>query len=205
MPKVNKIIYLLTILLTPYFSINSHADEAKTTYQNFMMLGEDSAPIKLELVLAVSCDHCSEFVTHTLPLLQKHYVDTGLVQIKIYHASIDMVTSYFSTLLFCEDHPYRFDLFSLVMKKHAEIINPQGSMADYAKRINRYFQLAGYSKDKIQACQTNFALQDTLNKQYFQMMKAHNIITYPFILIDGNQYKNDPDYENIKNKLDSLL
>ena len=44
------------------------------------MIGDESAPITIIEYASMSCSHCADFHTNTLPELKKEYIDTGIVR-----------------------------------------------------------------------------------------------------------------------------
>ena len=44
------------------------------------ILGKADAPVTVEEYISLTCPHCAEFYTTTLPELEKRYVDSGKVR-----------------------------------------------------------------------------------------------------------------------------
>lgn len=202
--KNNAIIVFFTfVILFTLGALASAEEKTEQSPQNFITIGKEDAPINMEVFLIVTCQHCAKFANIALPQIVQNYVDKGKVKLTIYHAPLDQISFHFSTLLFCQDSPYQFDLLKIVTANQKSLLDPD-TINQFQDKINRYFQLAGFTKEKINACIADLPRQTEVRAFYFNLLKKHNITTYPYILINGEAVGEIPEYENIKNKLDSL-
>ncbi len=80
MKKILLIVITSTILNLLSLSIRANEISALDITDKDFVIGNENAPITIIEYASMSCSHCANFHTNTLPNIKKEYIDTGKVR-----------------------------------------------------------------------------------------------------------------------------
>ncbi len=107
-------------------------------------LGKADAPITVDEFVSLTCSHCADFYMHTLPEIEKKYVDSGKVRIVFHDFILDGVGLRAAQLARCMPEEQFFPFINMLYNHQVEWAgnaNPQAILTSYAK-------LGGLPEDK---------------------------------------------------------
>ncbi len=146
------------------------------------VLGKTDAPVTVEEYVSLTCTHCAEFYTTTLPELETKYVDTGKVRFILRDFPLDGVALKAATLARCMPEDEYYPFIKTVYKSQmswATAPNPETILMQYAK-------LGGLSDDKAKACLADTKLQDAIVAERTTATQNLNIQATPtFVMNNG--------------------
>ena len=107
----SKLFFLIKIFFI-YFIIHlkSYADTSKML-NDLVVLGKDSAPVKIKIFSSLTCPHCASFHIKIVPEIKKNYVESGKVQLIFIDFPLDQAAFNASKLLHCLDQKKTNNIF----------------------------------------------------------------------------------------------
>ena len=116
----SKLFFLVKIFLV-YFIIclKSYADNKKTI-DNLVILGTDSAPVKIKIFSSLTCPHCANFHINIVSKIKKNYVESGKVQLIFIDFPLDQAAFNASKLLHCLDQKKQLTFLDTIYEKQEE-------------------------------------------------------------------------------------
>ncbi|MER2520576.1 MAG: DsbA family protein [Bdellovibrionales bacterium] len=149
------------------------------------VLGKANAPVTLEEFASLTCSHCADFYTHTLPELEKRYVDTGKVKIIFRDFPLDGTGLKAAAIARCmpaeQYYPFIATLYKNLMAWSMSP-NPEEVLAQYAK-------LGGLSADKAKSCLSDNAMFDAIIAVRNKATEAYGIEATPVFILNGGVEK----------------
>ena len=146
------------------------------------VLGKDSAPIKVDEFVSLTCVHCADFYTNVLPVLEPRYVDTGKVKFILHDFPLDGPSLKAAAIARCmpadEYYPFIKTLYKTQMTWAYGGGNPETNLVQYAG-------LGGLSEDKAKACANDSKLQDAIIAERTAADKYSIDATPTFVINDG--------------------
>lgn len=146
------------------------------------VLGKADAPVTIEEFASLTCPHCADFYTQTLPELEKRYIETGKVKIIFRDFPLDGTGLKAAALARCmpkeQYYPFITTLYKNLMA-WAMSPNPEEILMQYAK-------LGGLPADKAKACLSDNAMFDAIVAVRTHATEVYGIDATPvFILNNG--------------------
>jgi protein-disulfide isomerase len=146
------------------------------------VLGKDSAPVRVDEFISLTCSHCAEFYNTTLPDLEKRYVDTGKVKFILHDFPLDGVSLKAAAVARCmpvdEYYPFVKTLYATQLTWAFGGGNPETNLIQYAK-------LGGLSEDKAKACANDTDLQNAIIAERTEAGSKYNIEATPTFVINN--------------------
>ena len=148
-------------------------------------LGSENAPIKIKEFFSLTCGHCANFHTKTLPQLKKNYIDTGKVQLEFIDYPLDRLAVIAATL--ARSIPTKdgyVEAVSILLKKQKQWAYSKKPL-DELKSIAKLF---GISTKKFNEISQNIPLMQEIVKKMENESKNFNINSTPTFIIN-DKYK----------------
>jgi protein-disulfide isomerase len=138
---------------------NPFAASALLKQQPFdRVLGNEKAPVTIVEYSSLSCPHCADFHTKTLPEIEKKYVESGQVRFLVRPFALNEPALMGSMLTYCvpKDKYYSFIkvLFSMQSKWAMTL--------DYKDNLKRIARVGGVSDAEYDACMANQKQQEVI-------------------------------------------
>lgn len=117
--------------------------------QTGTVLGEESAPVTVVEYFSFTCPHCGNFALHTAPLIEKEYVEAGLVKFEVHAlaakgSSLDAAAA----ALCAADQGRYWDYHDVLFANY----DAAGSDAYAADRLKEYAAGLGLDVESFNAC-----------------------------------------------------
>lgn len=144
-------------------------------------LGDPKAPVTIYEYSSLTCPHCANFHTDTLPALKERFIDTGMAKLVYRDFPLDRLSLVGHLMARCAPEPLYFRLMDVLFAQQREWTgakNPVQAMMQYAR-------LAGMSDAAIDACLKNEDLLTQIQSIQDQAQKAYGINSTPSFVIDG--------------------
>jgi protein-disulfide isomerase len=180
--------FLRALLLAVLAVVGSSAAQADDERMADRVLGNADAPIKVEEFVSLTCSHCAEFYTTTLPELEKRYVDTGKVRFILREFPLNGIDLKAFAIARCmppdEYYPFIKTLYGAQATWAFGTGKPEDNLIQYAK-------LGGLSEDKAKACANDTALQNAIATSRSDATTKYKIEATPtFVINDGAEIIN---------------
>ncbi|MBU6398639.1 MAG: DsbA family protein [Rhodospirillales bacterium] len=156
-------------------------------------IGSPSAPVTVQEFFSLTCPHCGEFATHTMPQVKANFVDTGKVQF-IYHDfpldQIALKAAQVSRYLpVAEYYPFIEALFA----SQNDWAFQEGE--DYHARIFKYAALAGMDQATYDKAWNDTALGQWILNGQQEAEQVDQINATPTFIINGQKHPGAVDYD----------
>ena len=174
---------LKSFLLAVFVIIGATSAFADDPRMTDRVLGKADAPIKVDEFVSLTCTHCAEFYTTTLPDLEKKYVETGKVKFILHDFPLDGASLKAAAVARCmpvdEYFPFIKTLYSAQASWAFGGGNPETNLIQYAK-------LGGLPEDQAKACANDSKLQDAIIAERTDVAAKYQVEATPtFIINDG--------------------
>jgi protein-disulfide isomerase len=156
-------------------------------------IGSPNAPVTVEEFFSLTCPHCGEFATVTMPKVKANFVDTGKVRF-IYHDfpldQIALKAAQVSRYLpVAEYYPFIEALFA----SQSDWAFQQGE--DYHARIFKYAALAGMDQTTYDKAWNDTALGQWILNGQQEAEQVDKINATPTFIINGQKHPGAMDYD----------
>lgn len=169
------------------------------------IMGSATAPLTLIEYASMTCPHCADFNTNTMPRLKKDFVETGKVKLVYRDLPTDAIATKAAMMARCAPVDQYFNIVETIYSTQQRWI--QGP--DITANLSRIGVLAGMDQPTINACIENEDLRKGLLRRVeFAQSKWYFTSTPSFVLQSGNYeetFKGSLPYEEVAAKLNKLL
>nr|WP_246422524.1 thioredoxin domain-containing protein [Roseospira visakhapatnamensis] len=149
------------------------------TYRPYT-LGDPDAPVKILEFSSFTCGHCASFHTDTLPLLKEQYIDTGKANLTLVDFPLDDVALAVTLITRCAPEPLYHKLVEIYFADQDAWLkrNPLEPILGIAR-------LGGLSEAQLDACLTDEALFEEIQRRRAEAEARFNITGTPTFAING--------------------
>ena len=183
---LNRRSFLLSICAFFLFSKKSLSNQySLNKLMRKQFLGSENAPIKIKEFFSLTCGHCANFHTKTLPQLKKNYIDTGKVQLEFIDYPLDRLAVIAATL--ARSIPTKdgyVEAVSILLKKQKQWAYSKKPL-DELKSIAKLF---GISTKKFNEISQNIPLMQEIVKKMEKESINFDINSTPTFLVN-DEYK----------------
>ncbi|MGH6652983.1 MAG: thioredoxin domain-containing protein [Sphingopyxis sp.] len=173
------------------------------TAEGGYLMGNPDAPIKLIEYGSLTCSHCADFSNESHEELSRDFVDTGRVSFEMRNYVRDAIDATAAAIIHCAPAERYFPLAENTFASQAEIFkNAQANEQGYAAamalppaqrfpalakatKLDTFFQARGLTGDQINACLSNIANIEALEKGVNAANEQYNIAGTPTFIING--------------------
>jgi protein-disulfide isomerase len=156
------------------------------------VIGDPAAPITIIEYASLTCPHCATFHADTLPKLKKEWIETGKAKLIYRDYPLDRYAASAAMIARCAPMDKYFTFLNAFFAQQKNWSRAQ----DPVKVLTQLAGLGGMSKDDVDACLANEALQDGILQMRLEGQMEYDINSTPSFVIDGKKVSNLP-YEDL--------
>ena len=146
------------------------------------VLGRADAPVTIIEFASLTCSHCADFHTKTLPQVQKELIDTGKAKLIFRDFPLDGIALRASALARCLPEDRYFPFIKILFERQKN----WSMEKDPTESLVKLAALAGLSPDTARACMSNMPILDVITKQRANAAEKYKIQATPtFVFNDG--------------------
>jgi protein-disulfide isomerase len=167
-----------------------------------MALGPAKAPVTITEYASMTCPHCAAFEENVFPMLRSKYIDTGKVRFVFREFPIDIKAAAASMLARCianDDAGKFFDAIDTLFKQQDRL------MAETKDTLKLIGKQAGLSEQAVETCANDQTLLDKLSADQKFAYKVLKVDATPTFFINGEKLKGAMSFEELDEKIKSLL
>ena len=197
MREINNIILKTFFLFFLFFS--THADS------KILSIGDSNAKLTVKVFSSLTCPHCANFHSSIFENLKKDFIDKGFIKFEHHAFPLDLAALNAEIIVRCHvDNNKKFKLLGKMYEKQKiwAVGSDIKKINDSIKKIGLEFNL---SKEKMDKCLKNSAVQDEILNQRIEAQKKYKIDSTPTIFINDKKYSGDMNYEQFKKTLEKKL
>jgi protein-disulfide isomerase len=147
------------------------------------VLGNAKAPVTMIEYASLSCPHCADFADHTLPKIEKNFIDTGKVKLIYRDYPFDGPAFAAAMVSRCAPPKRYFEFIKVLFANQdiwARTSNPRAGLARIAK-------LGGMTDAQFNSCVDNKDLYKALRQRALSAQREFGVHSTPTFLIDGKK------------------
>ena len=153
---MKKIIYTICwIFLASFASQSLLANEISglEITENDFIIGDENAPITIIEYASMSCSHCADFHTNTLPELKTEFIDTGKVRMVFRDYPFNYPALLGSMMMRCIPGDVRYDYMNALYQLQPNWVNRDPKITK--TELYKIMQSGGMTKDEFDTCYGN--------------------------------------------------
>tara|TARA_B110000014_G_scaffold177363_1_gene127061 strand:- start:99 stop:722 length:624 start_codon:yes stop_codon:yes gene_type:complete len=203
--KINNSTTFLLKILTIYiiFFVKSYAVETKNE-NNFVMLGNSDAPVKIKIFSSLTCPHCASFHIEVVPKIVKNYVNSGSVQLIFIDFPLDQAAFNASKLLNCIDQKKQIEFLDIVYEDQEKWTRGI-DLNEINNNLKKIVKNLGIDSNQFNKCLNNDVISDKILNGRIEAQKKYSINSTPTIVINEEKFNKNGNFKNIKKKIDKLI
>lgn len=152
------------------------------------VIGNSEAPITIIEYASLTCPHCASFHAETLPQIKKDWIETGKAKLIYRDYPLDKYAASGAMIARCAPKDKYFVFLNAFYAQQKN----WSSAPDPVKVLTQLAGLGGMSKDDVDACLANDALQDGILQMRLEGQMQYDINSTPSFVIDGKKVTNLP-------------
>lgn len=166
-----------------------------------MVLGDPNAPVTIIEYSSLTCGHCANFHTRTLPTIKERYVDTGKARIIMREVYFEQYGLWASMVARCGGQESFFDKIEALFASQSNWVRSN----NIGEELQRIARLEGLSQERVQACLTDEELMNRLVTDFMRHRDQDNIRATPTFIINGETFTGDRSVAEFSALIDRFL
>ncbi|KQX19295.1 MULTISPECIES: DsbA family protein [unclassified Sphingomonas] len=174
------------------------------TAEGAIVVGNPAAKVKLVEYLSLTCPHCADLSTQSMPALQRDYIAKGLVSFEVRHAVRDGYDFVASLLLRCEPPTRYLESLEALFAAQSDWMQKgltAKDMPDFDKKsgdekmaavsraagFDSFFAKRGVTPKAYAACMADTKAKEQLGQMAGYAWQRDQIPGTPLVLINGTR------------------
>lgn len=168
-----------------------------------MVIGAPNAPVTIIEYASLTCPHCANFHTGSLPQIKEQYIDQGLVKFVYRDFPLDRAALWASMLARCAGPERYFSFLDVLFRQQSNWArgNDGQQIQDNLKRLAR---LGGFSDATFDSCLKDKAVETAVLDQSLKGEREFKISSTPTLIINGKKHTGSIAFEEIDKVLKPL-
>ena len=199
-----KIFFLIKIILFfTILSVKSYSDNSEKN-DSLIVLGSDTAIVKIKVFSSLTCPHCANFHTKVVPEIKREYIDAGKVQLIFIDFPLDQAAFNASKILHCLDKTQQITFLDIIYEIQIQWTNGS-NMDDINKNLKKIVKNLGISSAKFDKCLIDEVISDKILNGRIDASRKYSIDSTPTIVINEKKLEGSVSFKSIKKKIEKLI
>jgi len=151
----------------------------------------------------MSCSHCADFHTNTLPELKTEFIDTGKVRMVFRDYPFNYPALLGSMMMRCIPGDVRYDYMNALYQLQPNWVNRDPKITK--KELYKIMQSGGMTKDEFDTCYGNLDNENLILEGVMAAQKDFNIKSTPSFVINGNLVEGNKNIKEFRQIIDKIL
>lgn len=160
------------------------------------VMGNADAPVTVVEYASLTCIHCANFHTRTLPALKERYIDTGKVRLVFREFPFDPLSTAASMLARCTTEQRYFPLIDVFYKQFETWTGSQAPLDE----LRKIASLAGFTQESFEVCLKDQKVYDGINDAKKRGADVLGVSSTPTFFINGQKtsgFKSIEEFEKL--------
>ncbi len=150
-----------------------------------VVIGDPDAPVTIVEYASMTCPHCADFHSESLPVIRKAFIDTGKAKLILREFPFDPRALAAFMLARCTgDDARRTAMVDVLFDQQAEWARAENA----SEALLRIAKLVGMSQDDFKACLTDKALQQKIVDVQQRGETVFGVSATPTFFVNGDKY-----------------
>ena len=203
MKKIFFIIFLALFTNLAPLSLFAIDLSALKISENDFVIGDEDAPVTIIEYASMSCSHCANFHTNTLPELKTEYIDTGKVRMVFRDFPFNYPALLGSMMLRCIPNEVRYDYMNVLYQLQSKWVNRDPNITK--KELYKIMQSGGMTKDEFDSCYSNLDIENEILEAVMAAQNDFNIRSTPSFIVNGNLVEGNKNTKEFRQIIDKIL
>ena len=203
MKKILIIICWVFIAIFTSQSLIANETSARDITENDFIIGDENAPITIIEYASMSCSHCADFHTKTLPDLKTEFIDTGKVRMVFRDYPFNYPALLGSMMMRCIPGDVRYDYMNALYQLQPNWVNRDPKITK--KELYKIMQSGGMTKDEFDTCYGDLDNENLILEGVMAAQKDFNIKSTPSFVINGNLVEGNKNIKEFRQIIDKIL
>lgn len=166
-----------------------------------IVMGETDAPVTIVEYASMTCPHCADFHTNTLPAIKEKYIDTGQVKLILREFPFDPRAAAAAMLARCAPPERFYPLIDVLFQRQAEWSRAE----DPRPILLQITRLAGFTQESFTDCLKNGELLDNVRAVQEKAQKDYGVESTPTLFINGEKHAGALSVDALSEIIESKL
>ena len=184
-------------------SLLANESTARDITENDFIIGDENAPITIIEYASMSCSHCADFHTKTLPDLKTEFIDTGKVRMVFRDYPFNYPALLGSMMMRCIPGDVRYDYMNALYQLQPNWVNRDPKITK--KELYKIMQSGGMTKDEFDTCYGDLDNENLILEGVMAAQKDFNIKSTPSFVINGNLVEGNKNIKEFRQIIDKKL
>ena len=193
--------FLISIFVSN--SLLASETSALSINKNDFVIGDENAPITIIEYASMSCSHCANFHTKTLPALKKEYIDTGKVRMVFRDYPFNYPALLGSMMMRCIPGDLRYDYMNALYQLQTTWVKKDPKLTK--KELYKIMQSGGMTKNEFDTCYSNLDNENIILEGVMAAQKDFNIKSTPSFVVNGNLVEGNKNIKEFRQIIDKIL
>ena len=200
----SKIFFLIKIFfIYSIICLKSYAVSLKTV-NDLIVLGMDSAPVKIKIFSSFTCPHCANFHINAVSKIKENYVESGKVQLIFIDFPLDQAAFNASKLLHCLDKKKQLGFLDTIYENQDKWTSGQ-NLDEINDNLKKMVQVLGISSKQFDKCLNDEIIADKILNGRIDGHEKYSIDATPTIIINEKKLEGSANFKNIKKKIEKII
>ena len=195
--------FLKIILFYLIFSIKCYSSSLEND-NNLIVLGKDTAIVKIKIFSSFTCPHCANFHINVIPQIKKEFIDSGKVQLIFIDFPLDQASFNASKLLHCVKKNKQINFMDAIYEKQSKWTSGS-TIDDINNSLKEIVKNMGINSTQFDKCLNDEAISDKILNGRIDASQKYSIEATPTIIINEKKFKGSAIFENIKKKIEKII
>lgn len=166
------------------------------------IMGSDDAPVKIKEFASLSCSHCADFHTGTLPEVKKELIETGRVQFEFIHFPLNASAMDGALISICMPEERYMQFISFLYEQQ----NKWAFDPNYRNILKQNAKLLGLGEEKLEACLNDEEAKQAIVAKMEEAQTKYNIQSTPsFVINEKETFSGALPFSEFKKKVDAHM
>ena len=199
-----KLLFLAKFFIVYFFvCFESYSDDLSKKNE-LVVLGENSAPVKIKIFSSLTCPHCANFHTKIIPQIEKNYVKFGKVQLIFLDFPLDEAALNASKLLHCINQKKQIAFLDTIYENQSQWTSGS-TLREINNNLKEIAEDLGISSSEFKKCLNNQTIENKILDTRIESQIKYSINSTPTIIINEKKFEDSFDFKNMKKKIDKLI
>ena len=199
-----KLLFLIKVFFICIFLyLKSFTSYAKAA-DDLIVLGLDSAPVKIKIFSSFSCPHCASFHKKIVPEINRNYVESCKVQLIFIDFPLDQASFNASKLLHCLKRDKQIKFLDMLYENQDKWTNGS-NISEINNNLRKLVQTLGINSKHFNNCLNDETISDKILNGRIDGHQKYSINSTPTIIINEKKLNDSASFKNIKKKIEKLI
>ncbi len=201
--NIKLIFFIKIFIFLLLLSLKSYSENTNINNKP-VVLGLDSAPVKIKIFSSLTCPHCANFHINIISEIKNKYVENGKVQLIFIDFPLDHAALNASKLINCVNADKQIKFLDIIYEKQNKWTSAS-NIEGINDNLKELFNELGINISNFDKCLNNEDIENRILNVRIEAQKKYSINATPTIIINEEKFKGELSFKNIKKIIDKII